>query len=73
MVAKFTEPEDYQYLCMLARKSQGEEKQRRKEIVEFCDSPSKKKQPRSRNTTRLQEIKQSGWQVWHFSLTMKRS
>jgi hypothetical protein len=28
MVAKFTEPEDYQYLRMLARKSQGEEKQR---------------------------------------------
>jgi len=26
MAAKFTEPEDYQYLCMLARESQGEEK-----------------------------------------------
>ena len=37
MTAKFTEPEDYQYLHMLARESQGEEKQRRKEIVEFCD------------------------------------
>ena len=37
MTAKFTEPEDYQYLRMLARESQGEEKQRRKEIVEFRD------------------------------------
>jgi len=27
MAAKFTEPEDYQYLCMLACESQGEEKQ----------------------------------------------
>src|SRR6266699_7179001 len=35
MTAKFTEPEDYQYLCMLACESQGEEKQWRKEIVEF--------------------------------------
>ena len=43
MVAKFTEPEDYQYLHMLARKSQGEGKQRRKEIVEFRDIRQAKK------------------------------
>ena len=43
MVAKFTEPEDYQYLCMLACKSRGKEKQRRKEIVEFCDICQAKK------------------------------
>ena len=43
MVAKFTEPEDYQYLCMLAHKSQGEEKQQRKEIVEFHDIRQAKK------------------------------
>ena len=35
MAAKFTEPENYQYLRMLALESQGEKKQWRKEIVEF--------------------------------------
>ena len=43
MAAKFTEPEDYKYLHMLARESQGEEKQRRKEIVEFRDIRQAKK------------------------------
>jgi hypothetical protein len=43
MAAKFTEPEDYQYLHMLAHKSQGEEKQQQKEIVEFCDIREAKK------------------------------
>ena len=43
MAAKFTEPEDYQYLRMLARESHGEEKQRRKEIVEFRDIRQAKK------------------------------
>ena len=43
MAAKFTEPEDYQYLHKLACESQGEEKQRRKEIVEFRDSRQAKK------------------------------
>ena len=37
MAAKFTEPEDYQYLRKLARECQGEEKERRKEIIEFRD------------------------------------
>ena len=32
-----------------------------------------KRQYRRRNMTRLQEIRQSGWQVWHCSLTKKRS
>jgi len=43
MAEKFTELEDYQYLCMLAHESQGEEKKRRKEIVEFCDICQAKK------------------------------
>ena len=43
MATKFTEPEDYQYLCMLACKSQEEEKQQQKEIVEFCDICQAKK------------------------------
>ena len=53
MAAKFTEPEDYQYLHMLAHESQGEEKQRRKEIVEFCDIHQAKKtaQKEKRNKT----------------------
>ena len=38
MAAKFTEPEDYKYLHMLARESRGEEKQWQKEIVEFHDT-----------------------------------
>ena len=43
MAEKFTEPEDYQYLRMLAYKSQEEEKQQQKEIVEFCDIRQAKK------------------------------
>ena len=61
MAAKFTEPEDYQYLRMLAHESQGEEKQRRKDIVEFRDiRQAKKKQHRRRDVIRLQEIRHSG-------------
>ena len=51
MVAKFTEPEDYQYICMLARKSQGEEKQQRKEIVEFRDIRQAKKTAQKEDCT----------------------
>jgi len=43
MAEKFTEPEDYQYLHMLPRESQGEEKQWQKEIVEFRDICQAKK------------------------------
>jgi len=37
MAAKFTEEEDYRYLHKLARDANGEEKKRRKELVEFRD------------------------------------
>ena len=43
MAANFTEPEDYQYLHMLARESHGEEKQQQKEIVGFHDIRQAKK------------------------------
>jgi hypothetical protein len=37
MAAKFTEEEDYRYLHKLAQDANGEEKKRRKELVEFHD------------------------------------
>lgn len=37
MAAKFTEVEDHQYLHKLARETQGDEKKRKKEIVEYRD------------------------------------
>ena len=43
MAAKFTEPEDYQYLHMLAHESHGEGKQWQKETVEFHDICQAKK------------------------------
>ena len=37
MATKFTEEEDYQYIHKLGREANGEEKKRRKELVEFRD------------------------------------
>jgi len=37
MAAKFTEEEDYHYIQKLAREANGEEKKRRKELVDFRD------------------------------------
>ena len=37
MAAKFTKEEDYQYIHKLARETNGEEKKRQKELVDFCD------------------------------------
>ena len=37
MAAKFTEEEDYHYIRKLAREANGEEKKRRKELVDFRD------------------------------------
>jgi hypothetical protein len=38
MAAKFTEEEDYRYLHKLAREANGEEKKRRKKLVDFRDN-----------------------------------
>ena len=37
MAENFTEEEDYCYIHKLAREANGEEKKRRKELVDFCD------------------------------------
>jgi len=37
MAAKFTEEEDYRYIHKLAQEANGEEKKRRKELVDFHD------------------------------------
>jgi len=46
MAAKFTEPADYQFLCQLARDASGDERQRHKELVEFCDKQQQEKTAR---------------------------
>jgi len=46
MAAKFTEPADYQFLCQLARDASGDERQRRKELVEFHDKQQQEKTAR---------------------------
>jgi hypothetical protein len=43
MAAKFTEEEDYRYIHKLAREANGEEKKRRKELVDFRDKRQAKK------------------------------
>src|SRR6266545_1565455 len=46
MAAKFTEPADYQFLCQLARDASGDERQRHKKLVEFCDKQQQEKTAR---------------------------
>ncbi|KAF8805861.1 hypothetical protein BYT27DRAFT_7103543, partial [Phlegmacium glaucopus] len=48
MAAKFTEEEDYCYLHKLAREANGEERKRRKELVDFPDKTARK-EVRERN------------------------
>ena len=53
MAAKFTEEEDFHYLHRLAREANGEERKRRKELIEFRDKrqaeKTARKEARARN------------------------
>ena len=60
MAENFTEPEDYQYLHMHAHKSQQEEKQWCKEIVEFCDIFQVKKTAQKKKHDKTARDK-AGW------------
>ena len=46
MAAKFTEEEDYRYIHKLAQEANGEEKKRRKELVDFCEKRQAEKTAR---------------------------
>ena len=61
MAAKFTEEEDYRYLHKLARETNGEEKKRRKDLVDFRDKRQAEKT--ARREVRLRKAKETAERI----------
>jgi len=70
MAAKFTEPADYQFLHQLPRDASGDERQRRKEIVEFHDKQQKEKT--ARKEKHAQKSKETAAQIAETGLILDK-
>ena len=72
MAAKFTEEEDYRYIHKLAQEANGEEKKRRKELVDFREKRQAEKTARKEIQEKMLRQLLPELQNWILFLTKKK-